>query len=192
MKIEGAGLAAKVGANAANAVEEPVMQFKVGTAVVHPVYGVGRIVKIEKKQFPDIKVRRYYQIDLSNRNTIWVPVEAQADIGLRLVTTNKDLDQYRRLLKSQPVILDSNDSKRPVALANRLKEGSFQVMCEIVRDLTASDEGKRLGTTNRSLLLKARESLCQEWAVAANISETEATQEIDSLLQTNRQASTLE
>ncbi len=168
------------------------MQFKVGAAVVHPIYGVGRIVKIEKKQFSDIKACRYYQITLSIRNTIWVPLEAQADIGLRLVTAKKDLAQYRRLLKSRPTVLNNDDPKRPVELANRLKQGSFQAMCEIVRDLTASDGRKRLGMTNRTLLLKARESLYQEWAVAANVSETEAIQEIDSLLQTDEQASTLE
>lgn len=168
------------------------MVFKVGAAVVHPVYGVGRIVKIEKKQFSDIKVRRYYQIALSIRNTIWVPLEAQADIGLRLATAKKDLDQYRRLLKSQPVALNEDHSKRRAELTDRLKQGSLQVMCEIVRDLTASNERKRLGSTERALLLKARESLCQEWAVAANVSETEATQEIDSLLETTQQASTPE
>lgn len=168
------------------------MQFKVGDFVVHPVYGVGHIVKIEEKQFSDVKPCLYYQITLSIRNTIWVPVEAQTVIGLRLVTAKKDLDQYRHLLKSHPVALNNDYPKRQVELANRLKQGSFQVMCEVVRDLTALGGRKRLSSTDRALLLKTRGSLCQEWAVAANVSDTEAIREIDNLLQTTRQASTLE
>ena len=168
------------------------MQFKVGNFVVHPVYGVGQIVKIEEKQFSDVKACLYYKITLSIRNTIWVPVESEAVIGLRLATTEKDLDQYRQLLKSEPSDLDKDHSKRQGELVKRLKQASFQMMCEVVRDLTGLDEHKRLSATDRALLLKARKSLSQEWAVAANISDTEALQEIDNLLQTTQQESILE
>jgi CarD family transcriptional regulator len=169
------------------------MQFKVGNFVVHPVYGVGQILKIEEKQFSDVKACLYYKITLSIRSTIWVPVEAQTVIGLRLATTKKDLDQYRHLLKSQPVALMKDHSKRQGELSDRLKEASFQVMCEVVRDLTALDEHKRLSATDRTLLLKTRKNLSQEWAVAANISATEAIQEIDGLLlQTTQQGSMVE
>ncbi len=168
------------------------MQFKVGNFVVHPVYGVGQIVKIEEKQFSDVKACLYYKITLSIRSTIWIPVEAQAVLGLRLATAKKDLDQYRHLLKSEPTALKKDHSKRQGELVKRLKEASFQVMCEVVRDLTALDGHKRLSATERTLLLKTRKSLSQEWAVAANISDTEALQEIDDLLQTTQQESILE
>jgi RNA polymerase-interacting CarD/CdnL/TRCF family regulator len=46
----------------------------------------------------------YYKVALP-KNTIWIPVEAQTTIGLRLVTAKSDLDQYRNLLKSHPVLL---------------------------------------------------------------------------------------
>lgn len=168
------------------------MEFNVGDFVVHPMYGVGHIVKVEEKQFSDIKTCRYYKITLSIRNTIWIPVEAQRAVGLRLVTAKKDLDQYRHLLKSHPVTLNDDHSKRQADLAKRLKQGSLQVMCEVVRDLTALDERKRLSPTDRAFLLKARESLCKEWAVAASVSTTEAIQEIDDLLQTTEQVTTVE
>ncbi len=87
------------------------MQFKVGDFVVHPVYGVGDIVKIEEKRFSEIGARLYYEIALP-RSTIWVPVEAQATVGLRLVTAKSDLDQYRDLLKSPPVPLNNDQPQR--------------------------------------------------------------------------------
>jgi RNA polymerase-interacting CarD/CdnL/TRCF family regulator len=163
------------------------MQFKAGDVVVHPVYGVGHITAIEEKQFSELEACLYYQIALPKSN-IWVPIEAQAAIGLRLVTAKGDLDKYRDLIKSRPVLLNSSLPKRHVELASRLKEGSFQTMCEVVRDLTASGWQKPLGATAKATLRKAQERLYQEWAAAAEISIAEATKEIDTLLQATQEA----
>jgi CarD family transcriptional regulator len=163
------------------------MQFNVGDFVVHPAYGVGRIVKIEKKQFSERGTRLYYKVALL-KNTIWIPVEVQTTIGLRLVTAKSDLDQYRDLLKSSPAPIPKNHHQRHLDLISRLKQGSFQVVCEVVRDLTAWGWRKPLGPTDKATLQKTRERLHQEWATAAGVPITEAIQEIDSLLRTSRQA----
>jgi RNA polymerase-interacting CarD/CdnL/TRCF family regulator len=163
------------------------MQFKVGEAVVHPVYGVGHIATVEKKQFSGIEACVYYQITFP-KSIIWAPIEAQAAIGLRSVTAKRDLNEYRDLIKSPPVLLNSNLPKRHVEVASRLKQGSFQATCEVVRDLTASGWEKPLGATNKALLRKTQERLYQEWATAADISVAEATKEIASLLQSTQEA----
>ncbi|HMR62713.1 MAG TPA: CarD family transcriptional regulator, partial [Anaerolineae bacterium] len=114
------------------------MQFKVGDVVVHPVYGVSTIVKITEKRLSEMEVHLSYEIALPRR-TVWIPIKAQASVGLRLVTAKSDLDRYRDLLKSSPVPLNNaQPQRRHEELARRLKQGSFPVMCEIVRDLTAS------------------------------------------------------
>jgi len=159
------------------------MQFKVGDVVVHPVYGMGDIVKIEEKRLSAIGARLYYEIALP-RSTIWIPVSAQATVGLRLITAKSDLDQYRDLLKSPPVPLkNDHPQRRHLELARRLKKGSFQAMCEVVRDLTASGQQKPLGPSDKAALQKAQERLYHEWATAADISIAEATKEINTLLQ---------
>jgi CarD family transcriptional regulator len=164
------------------------MQFKVGDFLVHPIYGVGDIVKIEEKRFSEIGARLYYEIALP-RSTMWIPVEAQATVGLRLVTAKSDLDRYRDLLKSRPVPLNNDQpQRRHMELVRRLKQGSFQVTCEVVRDLTASGWRKPLGPRDKTTLQKTRERLCQEWAIAAGISIAEAIKEIKSLLRVTQEA----
>ena len=164
------------------------MQFKVGDFVVHPVYGVGHIVQIEEKRFAETGARFYYEITL-RRSTIWIPVDVEATVGLRLVTAKSDLDQYRDVLKSPPVPLNKDLPQRHLTLAKLLKQASFSVMCEVVRDLTASNWRKPLASVDKATLRKARERLSQEWAAAAGISITEATKEINSLLRASRQES---
>jgi len=160
--------------------KELLIQFKVGDFVVHPVYGLGHLSAM--------RARLYYQITLPS-STVWIPVEAQATIGLRLVTARSDLDQYRDLLKSRPVPLHKDHKRRHLELVGRLNQGSFQVVCEVVRDLTAWGWRKSLNRTDAVTLKKTQESLYQEWATAAGVSIAEATTEVNSLLQTTQQAS---
>jgi RNA polymerase-interacting CarD/CdnL/TRCF family regulator len=163
------------------------MQFKVGDSVVHPIYGVGHIVKIEARRFSEKEARLYYEITMPNRS-LWIPVDACEVVGLRLVTAKSDLDQYRNLLKDRPVPLNQNHHRRHLELVNRLRQGSFQVLCEVVRDLTAASWRRPLGRSDTATLKKTRESLCQEWATAAGVSITEAIKEIESLLGAAEQA----
>ncbi|GAB4451641.1 MAG: hypothetical protein Kow0031_34180 [Anaerolineae bacterium] len=164
------------------------MEFKIGDNVVHPVYGVGHIARIEKKQFSEKGIRQYYKVTLST-STLWIPVEqTHAAPALRLVTARQDLAQYRELLQSAPVPLDNNKPQLwHVELTNRLKLGTFPAMCEVVRDLAALNREKPLGATNKTILRKTQEKLCQEWAVAAGISVAEAAQEIETLLQATQE-----
>jgi CarD family transcriptional regulator len=163
------------------------MQFKIGDFIVHPVYGVGRIINIEEKQFSEKGACLYYKAALPRR-IVWVPLEANGAVGLRLVTAKCDLDQYRTLLKSRPVPLNKNHHRRHLELVTRLRQGSFQEVCEVVRDLTAWGWRKPLGPTDTATLQKTRESLYQEWAAAAGVSKTEAIREVESLLLATRQA----
>jgi CarD family transcriptional regulator len=167
--------------------KKPLKQFKVGDFVVHPVYGIGHIVQIEEKQFSEKVKRLYYRVALLPKHTIWVPVETSERTGLRSVTAKNELDQYRDLLKSRPVALPKKFDQRHRELLGRLNQGSFQVMCEVVRDLTAWSWRKPLGSVDIATLQKTRESLYREWATAAGVTTTEAIKEIDTLLMANRQ-----
>jgi len=165
------------------------MQFKIGDPVVLPAHGIGHIREIEEKDFSEQGTRLYYKIALS-KHSVWIPVEAQEESGLRLVTDKDELNDYRALLKSSPVPLEKNHHRRHLELVSRLKQGSFQIICEVVRDLTAWSWRKPLGQTDTALLQKTRRSLYQEWATAAGVSTTEAIKEIDALLLTARYTET--
>ncbi len=158
-----------------------MMMFKVGDAVVHPIYGVGQIMRLDKKQLAGAETRQYFEINTA-KTTVWVPIESCETIGLRHLTTKPDLAECRAILKSRPVSLDKDHAKRRVELAERLKQGSFQALCEMVRDLTARSWTKPLGSADSSMLRKTYELLCQEWAAADGASLAQATQEVNIML----------
>lgn len=166
------------------------MIFKVGDRVVHPMYGVGSIVRLETKQLGEQAAHVYYEVATS-KSTIWVPVDALAT-GLRPLTAKSHLAQYRSLLKGSPVPLNKDHHERHIELTERLREGSFQAKCEIVRDLTAHSWHKRLSEADASLLRIAREGLCQEWAAVKGVTMFEATHEVDEILQESKRTRSAE
>jgi len=161
------------------------MELQVGDRVVHPIYGVGRIATVGKKRFTG-EARMYYEI-VAAKTTVWVPMESSEAIGLRRLTTKPDLATYRKVLKSRPISLDQDHTRRRMELAERLKQGSFQALCEMVRDLTARGWRKPLGSADASYLRKAHDHLSEEWASADGVSIAAASEEIDTLLLESRQ-----
>ena len=157
------------------------MHFKVGDAVVHPIYGVGQVVRLDSKRFTGTETREYYEVS-TKKTTVWVPVETYEAVGLRRLTNKPDLATYRSLLSGRPVSLDKDHSRRRVELAERMKGGSFQALCEMVRDLTARGWNKPLGAADAVSLRKAHDLLCQEWAASNGVTIADAAVEVDALL----------
>lgn len=163
------------------------MHFKAGDCVVHPTHGVGHIVRLEERSLAGDEKRLYYVI-AADKSTVWVPVDADPAVRLRQLTPRRDLDRYRELLSSDPLSLHKDHYKRQSEMAGRLKEGSFQALCELVRDLTARARQKALNEADSALLQKIRLDLAREWATSSGISLDEAIQEIDHLLLAGRRA----
>lgn len=161
------------------------MSFKVGDRVAHPEHGLGQIVRLEHRQFPGSPPQLYYEV-VTARSTLWVS-EDLAAASLRPIITGDELPAYRSVLLSRPATLDQDRRQRQLDVSQRLKQGSFQALCEVVRDLTAQSWRKSLNEGDSLSLRKARESLCQEWAAAAEVSVTEASREIEALFAEGRQ-----
>lgn len=161
--------------------------FQIDDRVVHPAHGIGRIAALVTQRFAQAEVSLYYEITIQ-RGTVWVPVEASTTSGLRLLTPRAELGHYRDALRSRPLSLNPDHRQRRAYLLSRLKVGSFQDMCDVVRDLTARRWYKRLSEQDSVLLRKTQDDLCQEWAASEGVSILKATEEVNALLLEGRQA----
>jgi RNA polymerase-interacting CarD/CdnL/TRCF family regulator len=162
------------------------MEFRSGDDVVHPNYGVGSIVRLEERQLAEASTRLYYVLAFG-KTTVWLPVKTAGSSALRRVTAPRDLDRYRTLLKSRPVELDRDYKKRRLDISEQLAHGSFQVVCEIVRDLTALGWYRPLAGVDASLLSKVRANLWEEWATSTGQPLPEAIHEVTALLDAGEQ-----
>jgi len=163
------------------------MQFKAGDYIVHPVYGLGQVARLEERQLAEDELRLYYVI-IADKSTVWVPVNGDTATPLRQVTPKHEMDRYRRVLSGNPASLAKEHSKRRQAVVERLRQGSFQSLCEVVRDLAARAQKKSFYDAEATLLQKVRMDLYREWASAEGLSLAEAIQEVESLLSQHQQS----
>jgi RNA polymerase-interacting CarD/CdnL/TRCF family regulator len=163
------------------------MQFKIGDRVMHASQGNGQILAIEEKQFSGNQAQLFYAVAI-DKGTVWVPVEVGNSSRLRLMVSDSALENCRVLLKGRPGQLNANYRQRSMDLAKRVQQGSFEIMCEVVRDLTAHSWPKPLSESDSSTLHKARDAVCFEWANAAGVSLVDALHEVTGLLKEGQQA----
>ena len=161
------------------------MAFNIGDCVVHPAHGVGHVRKIEARKFGRKEAILFYRV-VTDKCTVWVPAETYETYGLRPVTEKQELRRYRRLLGSKPNPLDPDHRIRHADLVARLKIGTFQEVCKVLRDLNAYSWQKQLNEADAAMFQRINEALSIEWAIAANIPPAEADLEIKALLQKSK------
>jgi RNA polymerase-interacting CarD/CdnL/TRCF family regulator len=157
------------------------VQLEIGDQVFHPIHGVGKVVAIKSLALDGAASRWYYEISLFH-TTVWVLVDPHGIGRLRRITPRSELARYRALLKSQPSSLSDNFRDRQSDLNDRLKLGTFQAICEIVRDLSARRALKPLTDFESNLLKKTRDLLFQEWAATNSVTNSEAARSVEDLL----------
>jgi RNA polymerase-interacting CarD/CdnL/TRCF family regulator len=161
--------------------------FKVDDPVVYTACGIGKITALVTKNFQNQPDKQYYEVVI-DRSTVWVAVDSGPTSGLRLLTLKSDLARYRDILRSRPTKLTPDARQRKTEVAERLKAGSFQATCEVVRDLTALSWVKALNEADSIVLRKSRDGLYQEWAAAEGVPLAQAVEEVNALLLENRAA----
>jgi CarD family transcriptional regulator len=127
--------------------------FQVGDTVVHPGYGAGKVVDIEKLSCLGSD-KSYYSIKLldGSETQVWVPVQDAEKKGIRPPIASSQLSEVWRLLRAQPKTLPSDHQQRYGIVRQKLENGDVLQIAEALRDLSWKDyhvrsltsEGKRL------------------------------------------------
>ena len=162
--------------------EDVKMNFIMGDRVVHRNFGVGIVVSIEGMNLSGNEPSLFYRVDFF-KTTVWVPLGNLSEGGLRPITPKGHLDRYRDLLKSTPVSIDGDFHQRRSELEKRMDRGTFQGLCEVIRDLNALNAEKSLNYYEKTLLKQTREALVLEWSMTSGESQSETIGEIDGCLE---------
>jgi RNA polymerase-interacting CarD/CdnL/TRCF family regulator len=160
------------------------MEHKPGDYVVHPHHGVGQITAIEEMEFVAAEKADFYRVDFE-KTTIWVKVHF--DGAIRPMISKSDLSRYCQILESPPVPLAREFNLRQNELEKRLQTLTFQMLCEIVRDLNGLSGEKALNNYEKNIFQRTSRSLNQEWAISSGATLDEATRLIQKMLEKGRQ-----
>ncbi len=159
--------------------------FKVGETVFCPMRGSGIVEAIEARTMLN-ESREYVVIHMKSPDIMMmIPTERIGDSGFRKVDNEETANKVTELLVNKEVQVDySMDIKQRMKKNQaKLSSGSFIECGEVVRDLSCMEQIKSLNNSEKTTLLQAKRLLVDEFAIIKRISEIEAKNIIDELLE---------
>jgi CarD family transcriptional regulator len=159
------------------------MKLTVGETLVYPHHGAvtiteinKRSVKGEEKNFMTLRVH-------TSELTIQLPVDNVELVGVRDVIDADGVKAVHKVLVDPFVEEPGNWSRRYKANQEKMASGSVYRVSEVVRDLWRRDQDHGVSAGEKRMLQKARQVLESELALAQNLTDVEATAELDKVLQ---------
>ncbi len=160
------------------------MIFQVGETVVYPHHGAATITAVKTRTIKGAD-KEYITLNVHATDlTIELPIENVELIGVRDVIDSAGVEAVFEVLRSDMVEEPGNWSRRFKANTEKMGSGSVYRVSEVVRDLWRRDQDHGVSAGEKRMLLKARQILISELALAQNSSDEEASAVLDDVLST--------
>ena len=157
-------------------------EFKIGEIVVYPKHGVGEIIKIESMEVSSIKAKFYVVKMEQSKLTIRVPLDKQNEVGLRKISSKKNIDEVFNTLKLKPKIRRIMWSRRAQEYDAKIFSGDPIKIGEVVRDLFRKNSQPEQSYSERQMFQVALERLAREVAAVEKTDYFQATEKIETTL----------
>ena len=152
--------------------------FKVGDKIVYPMHGAGVIEKIEERAILDEK-QSYYIIKMPGEVKVMVPTAKAESIGVRNIIDKDTAGKVINVLEQDSTEMSMKWNKRYRDNVEKMKSGDIFEVADIVRNLSFKQKDKGLSTTEKKMLLNAKQILVSELVLA----ESKGKEEIESLVE---------
>jgi CarD family transcriptional regulator len=156
--------------------EGETKMFKVGDKIVYPMHGAGIIENIEEKSILDEK-QTYYIIKMPGEVKVMVPTAKAEEIGVRNIIDKETAGKVISVLEQDSTEMSMKWNKRYRDNVEKMKSGNIFEIADIVRNLSFKQKEKSLSTTEKKMLLNAKQILVSELVLAQD-STTENIEEL--------------
>lgn len=144
-------------------------KFKVGQTVVHLSHGVGVINSIEKREFSEGKIEKFYVLVIDDNGApkkVFVPVTV-ANERIRSIFTKKQAQEVLDYIATgKPFINHQTWNRRFREYMEKLHTGDTMQVAEVYVALRSLKDDKDLSFGERKLLDQASNLLRDEFAAA--------------------------
>lgn len=165
---------------------EQELAFHVGDQVVHWVYGLGEIVQLDEKKLSG-QPEKFYVVNIRDM-TLWVPISERGERCLRSLTPAEDFKKLYKILASPGEPLSTDRLERRNQLAERLKDGTLESICRVIRDLALHKQLQKMNEYDNIIQNRAMSFLLDEWSTVLSVPIQQADHELQKLLGAGVQA----
>ena len=135
--------------------------FKVGNKVVNQMHGAGKIQSIEERAIGD-EIQSYYIIKMPGEVKVMVPTAKAEANGLRYIIDKETAGKVINVLQEDCTEMSDKWNKRYRENVEKIKTGNIYEVADIVRNLAFKQKNKSLSTTEKKMLLNAKQILVSE------------------------------
>lgn len=148
--------------------------FQVGEKVVYPNQGIGVIENISIRSF-GTQCEKFYLLRLMcNHMTVMVPFSHAADVGLRRLSRNGELERVLNFLASGCCRSRQDWKNRFKENSEKMRLGGLLQIAEVLKSLLLLQLEKPLSFREKKMLERARQMLVAEIALSRGLRECEA------------------
>ena len=156
--------------------------FEKDDFVVYPTHGVGRILGTESRDVGGSTLEMLVVRFEHDRMTLRVPLEKARSLGLRTLSSKKQMEQAITTLQGKARVRRTMWSRRAQEYETKIKSGDPVSIAEVVRDLHRRTNQAEQSYSERQMYQAALDRLARELAAVERIDEDAAAQKLEELL----------
>ena len=164
---------------------ENVDDFNADDFVVYPTHGVGRILGTEQNTVAGMNIDMLIVRFEQDRMTLRVPLEKARSLGLRTLSSKKQMEEAITTLKAKARVRRDMWSKRAKQYEDKIRSGDPVSIAEVVRDLRRRNTQTEQSYSERQLFEAAFERLTRELAAVEKIAQSDAAKQVETALDKN-------
>lgn len=155
--------------------------YNVGDKIFYPLHGAGVINSIEEKNILN-EISKYYIIEMPGAVTVMLPIDKSDELGLRsIISKEKAEDIVNNFTEINPEQTDKW-STRFQENKDKMKTGDVDQITDIYKNLTLRNKSKNLSTSEKKMLMNAKQSLISELSFALDKPSDELESMLDNKL----------
>ncbi len=159
------------------------VSFNEDDFVVYPTHGVGRILGTEKNVVAGTNIEMLIVRFEQDRMTLRVPLEKARSLGLRTLSSRKQMDEAITTLKGKARVSRDMWSKRAKVYDDKIRSGDPVSIAEVVRDLRKKSTQTEQSYSERQMYQAALERLAREFAAIEKIDQDAAAVKLEKLME---------
>lgn len=156
--------------------------FEVGSWVVYPSHGVGRLEGIEKFEVDGNKIEFFVISFNRNKLVLKLPIKKAIEAGLRKVLSKDEMQTALDVLTQKGRKKRMMWSKRAQEYEVKINSGDPIAIAEVLRDLYKDGGDTVQSFSERQIFQQAMERLAREIAILDEIAEEEAIKKLETIL----------
>jgi len=157
-------------------------EFAVGTYVVYPKHGVGRIEAIERQKIAGMDLELYVVRFEKEKMTLRVPTDKARNAGMRQLSNEATMNEAFTTLRGKARVKRTMWSRRAQEYEAKINSGDLVSIAEVVRDLHRAEDQPEQSYSERQIYEAALSRLARELAAVEEIDEATAMDKLEKVL----------